>query len=153
MLSLPDVTLIAVSSVELDETLIALSISSHEIEFGEIKFLTSDSIIPFNTRIKVEQIPNLDFRGYSKFILKDLHRYVSTSYCLVIQADGFILNPYRWQDRFLDYDYIGAPWPQELTLYPNKQVLDMKKIKLEMVDFLYAVKSYYLQLQKLISIL
>ena len=127
MISLPDVTLIAVSSVELDETLLALSISSHEIQFGEIKFLTSDSITPVNPRIKVEQIPQLDFRGYSKFILEELHRYVSTSHCLVIQADGFILNPDRWQDRFLDYDYIGAPWPQELTLQPIEQILDMKK--------------------------
>jgi Protein of unknown function (DUF5672) len=149
MLSLPNVTLIAVSSVELDETLLALSISSHEIEFGEVKFLTSDSIVPVNPRIKVEQIPQLDFRSYSKFMLQDLHRYVSTSYCLVIQADGFILNPYRWQDRFLDYDYIGAPWPQELTLHPIEQVLDMKKNQVGNGGFSLRSKKLLLETAKI----
>ena len=127
MLSLPDVTLIAVSSVELDETLLALSISSHEIEFGEIKFLTSQSIVPANSKIKAELIPRLDIWGYSKFVLQDLNRYVNTSHCLLIQADGFVLNPSRWQNQFLEYDYIGAPWPEKLTLRPSKKILDMKK--------------------------
>ena len=127
MLSLPDVTLIAVSSVELDETLLALSISSHEIEFGEIKFLTSQSIVPANSKIKAELIPRLDIWGYSKFVLQDLNRYVNTSHCLLIQADGFVLNPSRWQNQFLEYDYIGAPWPEKLTLRPSKKILAMKK--------------------------
>jgi hypothetical protein len=127
MLLLPDVTLIAVSSVELDETLLALSISSNEIEFGEIQFLTSESIAPTNPKIKAVLIPKLDFLGYSKFILQDLYRYVQTSHCLVIQADGFVLNPDRWQPKFLEYDYIGAPWPEKLTLHPTQQILDMKQ--------------------------
>ena len=125
MLLLPDVTLIAVSSVELDATLLALSISSNEIEFGDVKFLTSESIRPTNPKINVELIPKLDIRGYSKFILQDLHRYVATSHCLVIQADGFVLNANRWQGNFLNYDYIGAPWPQQLVLNPSGQILDM----------------------------
>ncbi|SNX28927.1 hypothetical protein SAMN06295945_1287 [Polynucleobacter meluiroseus] len=125
MLSLPDVTLIAVSSVELDATLMALTISSHEIEFAEVKFLTSEPIAPVNSKIKAELIPPLDFRGYSKFILQELHKYVSTPHCLVIQADGFVLNADRWQNRFLDYDYVGAPWPMELSLQPGNHLLNM----------------------------
>jgi hypothetical protein len=35
---------------------------------------------------------------------------VQTSHVLIIQHDGFILNPYAWDDEFLQYDYIGAPW-------------------------------------------
>jgi hypothetical protein len=53
MLKLPDITLVAVSSVDLDATLLALSISSHEIEFAEVKFLTSEPILPNNPKIKV----------------------------------------------------------------------------------------------------
>ena len=26
--------------------------------------------------------------------------------------DGFILNPHLWNDEFLNYDYIGAPWKE-----------------------------------------
>jgi hypothetical protein len=127
MLSLPDVTLVAVSSVDLEGTLFALSISSHEIEFAEIKFLTSESINPTNTKIKIESIPKLDIWGYSKFIIKDLYRYIDTSHCLIIQADGFVLNPYKWRNEFLQYDFIGAPWPKKLLLQPGNHVLDMQK--------------------------
>ncbi len=40
MLTLPNVTFVAVSSVDLDGTLFALSASSDEIEFADIKLLT-----------------------------------------------------------------------------------------------------------------
>ena len=30
---------------------------------------------------------------------------------MVVHADGFIVHPEMWQDEFLDYDYIGSPWP------------------------------------------
>ena len=126
MLSLPDVTLVAVSSVELDGTLFALSASSYEIEFAEIKLLTSESIQPTNPKIQVERIPKLDLWGYSKFIIKDLYRYVHTTHCLVIQADGFVLNPHKWHKDFLKYDYIGAPWPEKLNLEPGNHILEMK---------------------------
>jgi len=29
---------------------------------------------------------------------------------LLVQHDGFVLNPDSWEDEFLQYDYIGAPW-------------------------------------------
>jgi hypothetical protein len=28
-----------------------------------------------------------------------------------VQWDGFVLHPDAWDDEFLEYDYIGAPWP------------------------------------------
>ena len=30
---------------------------------------------------------------------------------MVVHADGFIVHPEMWRDEFLDYDYIGSPWP------------------------------------------
>jgi hypothetical protein len=30
------------------------------------------------------------------------------------QHDGFPLNPDKWLDEFLEYDYVGAPWGQGL---------------------------------------
>jgi len=52
---------------------------------------------------------------------------VQTKHCLVIQADGFVLNPNRWQPKFLEYDYIGAPWTEKLMVRSTGQILDMKK--------------------------
>jgi hypothetical protein len=29
---------------------------------------------------------------------------------LIVQYDGYIINPDKWKDEFLNFDYIGAPW-------------------------------------------
>jgi hypothetical protein len=34
---------------------------------------------------------------------------------LVAQWDGFVWQHRMWDPAFLDYDYIGAPWPAHLT--------------------------------------
>ena len=58
------------------------------------------------------QIPRIaTIRDYSCFTLHELHRYIETPHVLTVQADGFILRPELWRDAWLDYDYIGAPWP------------------------------------------
>ena len=33
-----------------------------------------------------------------------------TTLTLIFQGDGFVIHPDLWEDAFLDYDYIGAPW-------------------------------------------
>ena len=38
-------------------------------------------------------------------------RVVSTDFNLIVQPDGFAVNPQAWDDRFWEYDYIGASWP------------------------------------------
>ena len=47
---------------------------------------------------------------YSYFIMKQLHHYIKSDYCLIIQHDGYILNPRAWMNEFFNYDYIGAVW-------------------------------------------
>jgi hypothetical protein len=36
---------------------------------------------------------------------------LDTDYYLIVQHDGYALNKANWRDEFLEYDYIGAPWP------------------------------------------
>jgi tetratricopeptide (TPR) repeat protein len=48
--------------------------------------------------------------AYSRFVVKDLLRHVETAHVLLIQWDGYVVNPAAWDDGFLDYDYIGARW-------------------------------------------
>ena len=38
-----------------------------------------------------------------------LREYVKTEHLLLVHADGFVVHPECWDDRFLDYDYIGSP--------------------------------------------
>jgi hypothetical protein len=51
-------------------------------------------------------------RDYSQFVLKDLAEYIMTTHVLIVQWDGFVINPEGWDQAFLDYDYIGARWPE-----------------------------------------
>ena len=127
MLSLPSVTLVAVSSVELEGTDLALRISSHDIDFGSVKFLTSETWVSSDPRIETLKIPKLDFLSYSRFILQDLGQFIETPFCLVVQADGFVLNANRWNDEFFNFDFIGAPWPLDLKLQPGNIALDLKQ--------------------------
>lgn len=53
-----------------------------------------------------------DIRGSYDATLWDVcANDVKTSHCLVIQYDGFPIDPWMWRDEFLKYDFIGAPWP------------------------------------------
>lgn len=60
-----------------------------------------------------EQAPRISsITDYSMAMLTCMLPHVETSHVLVIQWDGFILNPNMWDPDFLKYDYIGAVWPQ-----------------------------------------
>ena len=90
------VHLIAVDNLHIDQAKQALDICQKTIDFGDVT-LISDA--PIKSKA-----------DYSYFVFKDLINYITKPYCMICQYDGFILNPYLWQDRFLEYDYIGAPW-------------------------------------------
>lgn len=74
--------------------------------FDSIKFLTHDEKL--NRAVKIPAIQGLE--GYSNFVIRELHKYVETSHCLIVQWDGYILNTNSWLPEYLQYDYIGAPW-------------------------------------------
>ena len=79
----------------------------------------------------VSNIRNLDQnRSYDFFMLSQLPSYIETTHYLIVQTDGFILNPKAWTDEFLKYHYIGAPWahhplhywPPHTPVGPNTSV-------------------------------
>ncbi len=108
-LNLSEVTICAIDCVTPRLAADAISISTQNIEFGDA-ILLSDQIIdgPFNG----VQIERLNSRNdYSRFIIESLLSYISTEYVLIVQWDGFVTSKNSWQNKFLDYDYIGARWP------------------------------------------
>ena len=109
MLKLENVSLACVTSVNLDRAVKAINFSKRNIDFGEVLLLTDREII--SEGIKTTKIDPVDYIGYSKFIVYELHKHISKDHVILIQDDGFISNPEKWKDLFLDYDYIGAPFP------------------------------------------
>ena len=58
-------------------------------------------------RVPISRI--VSAQQYSNFVVHELHAYVQTGHALIIQYDGFVLNPSAWDPAFLRYDYVGAP--------------------------------------------
>lgn len=111
MRSLPDVTLLAVSDIALSATARALALSQRGLQFGAV-LLLSDRPPPPDTPATWRQIAPIGSRhAYSRFMLHELAAHLTTSHALCVQWDGYVLDPARWDPAFLDYDYIGAPWP------------------------------------------
>jgi hypothetical protein len=108
MIDLNRVTIVCITSVNVERAVKALNYSCKNINFGEVLLLTDKDISA--TGIKTVKINNLDYIGYSHFIIYELYKYINTEFVLIIQDDGFVVNPDKWDDDFLNYDYIGAPF-------------------------------------------
>jgi hypothetical protein len=104
---LNNVTLLGIDCVDADRLKLAMEICTNNFDFAQVKILTSLAVEDKNI-IKIEPIDSVE--KYSEFILGELDKYVDTSHVLIVQYDGFILNPDSWTDDFLEYDYVGAPW-------------------------------------------
>jgi hypothetical protein len=106
--ALPTVALLGIDCVNVERLQLAMNICRERFDFAEVKLLTS---LPALASVpKVEIAPINSSAEYSEFVIRHLAKYVDTPHVLIIQYDGFILNPDAWDDVFLDYDYIGAPW-------------------------------------------
>lgn len=110
---IPEITLVAVTSVAVQATVEALKKSTKEAEFGQV-LLLSDKEPPrdIDPSITWRRIDRLRSRSdYSHFMLHHLADHISTGHALCVQWDGFVLDGAAWDPSFLDYDYIGAVWP------------------------------------------
>lgn len=101
------------------DTIKALYTCMEVADFFEVKFITSKEVIDrfgkdlLNDGIVCEE-PSIsieNMKDYARFMIYHLGEHIQSEFTLTIQHDGFIINPDAWRDEFLNYDYIGAPWP------------------------------------------
>lgn len=112
MVNLENVTLIALTSVKIPQTIKALEYSCRGIKFGSVKLVSDispDCLPSYITHEFTNKMSNIDEWNYSA--IYELGKHVDTEFAMLIHDDGFVVNPDCWKDEFLDYDYIGAPWP------------------------------------------
>ncbi len=113
MLELPDVTLCCIDTVNHRLALRALELSCAGIRFGRALFLTD--ALPAGCRVAagIDVVPIGPLRSrddYSQFVLKGMAPHVATTHMLLVQWDGYVVNPAAWEPSFLDCDYLGAKW-------------------------------------------
>jgi len=109
MLELPNVTLCCIDTMNHALALRALRQSSAHIRFGRKLFISDREVSAPD--VEVEIVAPLTSRDdYSQFVLKSLASRIDTSHVLLVQWDGYVINPAAWREEFLGCDYIGAQW-------------------------------------------
>lgn len=110
MLELPRVTVCCIDCVNHDLALTALRQCTQHARFARTLFIT-DGEFALEGVDCVRIAPLRSREDYSRFVIKELHAHVDTDFVLLVQWDGFVVNPAAWSGDFLAYDYIGARWP------------------------------------------
>lgn len=112
-LELPCVTLVAIDgTANTDATVASLARADALVTFGKV--LCFSPVRPAAPEWVESwewiEIPPTTLKGYNQFCLAQLHAYIATSHSLTVHSDSRIVNPAAWDNRWLEYDYIGAPW-------------------------------------------
>jgi len=119
ILKLNEVTLVAVACTKINQTIDALNYSQKDITFADVCLFTHSELV-IDQKIKVIKIKELkSIKDWSKFVIFELNNFIKTKFILLIHWDGFIVNPKSWSDEFLNYDFIGSPWPKFEKVYPK----------------------------------
>jgi len=108
--TLSDVDIISVNCVDPVQSLKAIRYCQKMFNFNRSILFSSDDLRDDNVECK--KIDKLTWQQYNDFILS-IGQHSNADYILLIQDDGHIVNADMWSDEFLNYDYIGAPWPNE----------------------------------------
>lgn len=131
---LPNITLCCIDNQYPELGFDALVLSVQDCSFDAVVFFTCSGFVP-----PQHSIPNLaiipidhicDLKTYSEFVIKGLDQYIQTNHVLIVQWDGFIIHPDLWQQCFLEFDYIGAPWPTKGGLLVGNGGFSLRSKKL-----------------------
>jgi hypothetical protein len=121
MKALPNVTLLAISSIKLQDTILALKTCMEDFKFGAVKLVSDiDPIYDYapSGQLQHEFCPKIyDIMDFNHYVFSELGKHVQTSHMLMVQYHAWILRPELWDDTWLEYDYIGAPWPVKENSY------------------------------------
>ena len=113
MLELAGISLCCVDTRNHALAIRALTRSRAGIRFARSLLLTAGLPPTLEVPAGIEVVAISDLRSrdeYSQFVLKSLPAYIDTDHVLLVQWDGYVVNPAAWDPAFLHCDYIGAKW-------------------------------------------
>lgn len=100
----------------IDRTFRVVRYCTRVAKFGDVVFFSNkDPGILDDCKWRVVRIPRLDIHKWNVFVNREVPKHIKTDFAMSVHEDGFIIDPSRWSDDFLKYDYIGAPWPTGLV--------------------------------------
>lgn len=114
MIELPNVTLLLYNpdkSSDLGE--VVLAEATKGIVFGKVLQICTKA--PQDSKFPYLLVPESSWKEGQRFQSYLINDFFDTEFVLHIETDGYPVNPHLWQDKFLQFDYVGAPWPTTYT--------------------------------------
>jgi len=130
-LQLPTVSLLCIDSVNAKGAVNVLDHCKNLCDFGAVKLLT-DIEIDYEHKVTIPKLNSLV--AYSIFMLTKCKDYFDTDHVLIVQRDGFILNPDSWNPAWLEYDYIAPLFMQVDKVGSGGFSLRSKKVMNRMAE-------------------
>lgn len=113
-MKLDEITLIAYDNTSKPER--TAKVLEHCQKFFEFPYvLLVCSVKPENYNGRIFLVNEEGYQAAQSFEAYRINQFVPTEYCMYVSHDGYILNPDKWDDSWLQYDFIGAPWPSGIT--------------------------------------
>lgn len=133
MIHLPNVTLIIADTRNYGQAYNAIQKTLREITPAKTLFFTN--MKAEFTGVEIVQIQTMyNKSAYSKWMIKELgNQDIQTSHILVIQHDGFVLDGAVWDDEYLEYDYVGAPWLEQDGANVGNGGFSLRSMKLQKI--------------------
>ena len=107
------------ADIDIPEAVYAVNKSCEEIQWGAVKFLSSKGKPEglCNQAIYELTYPIQSINDFNFYCIYNLSNHVETTHALLIHPDGYVIRPWLWNNDWLQYDYIGAPWRDDPTAY------------------------------------
>jgi hypothetical protein len=114
-----NVTLLAIDTIDFKRGRLALEKCLDKVPFKNYSLICSSKDMPYEMPHSIPVLPHIlnatmPLNAYSDFCIRQLWKCFKTSHCLIVQYDGWLVNPEAWRDDWLQYDFIGciADWTE-----------------------------------------
>ena len=118
-MNLKDITLVCFDTRNVEAAIESMRYSLSQVQFNQSILFTKEALLSDSIKkkakklgIKIELVTDINsISEYSYFVLVHLEKYINTQFCLITQWDSWIIDKKNWDYKFLNFDYIGAIWP------------------------------------------
>ena len=123
-------------SSKTDLSLFEDTINKHSIEVCDMHVKLNDNM----------QDDDKNRIGFCESFVQQTNKYILDDFCLNVQHDSTIIDIGKWDNRFLKYDYIGAPWPMNII-----QASDMVAGRIEKIPNVVGNGGFSLRTRKFVE--
>jgi hypothetical protein len=165
-LQLPDVTIFTFcwGTEHVIKSLRAMLIGMDQVDFKRAVLITDSSKTEMGLFDDVIDMFNIDVydmnvnlsdnmsnddqnrMGFCESFIQQVNRYITDDFCLNVQHDSTIIDSSKWNQQYLDYDYIGAPWPMNII-----QASDMVAGRIEKIPNVVGNGGFSLRTRKFVE--